>query len=194
MKKIILFSILFLQLFIIQSCDVNESDKIIDETPFTLSVGNKYSFSHSTRVINDPNSTSWFTSDQIIKDTLANGMKYFVFDNGLKLRADDKIVYSLVNNSDKIYFSFNSSVGDTILFDNHNYTLKKFRTSNDFFGESLLLYTISNEIFAADSIIQYSFSKKFGVVDYSLHYVNTINSFYLDGAVLNNVAYGRLKN
>ena len=194
MKKLILYSFLFLQLFLIQACDVNESNKIIDPTPFSLSVGNKYHFSHSTRVINDPNSTSWFTSDEIIKDTLANGMKYYVFADGLKLRADEKIVYSLLNDSDKIYFSFNSNIGDTILFENHFYTLKEIRTSNDFFGESLILYTISNEIFSPDSIIQYSISKKFGIVDFSLGYVNTIKSFYLDGAIINNIAYGRLKN
>ena len=72
-------------------------------------------------------------------------------------------------------------------------SLKEIRTTSDFFGESLSLYTISNAIFSPDSVVQYSFSKKFGVLDYNRTYSNTITNFYLDGAIIENTGYGRLK-
>lgn len=192
MKKL-KFLLLSVGLLILTSCDVNDTENQDVYSAFSLAVGNKYSFKHSSQTIGSPNVATWFTSRQILSDTLVNGEKYFVFDDGMKLRSNQDIVYQLVNGSEIVYFSFNTNVGDTILFENNNYTLKEIRTSNDFFGESLLLYTISNEIFTPDSVVQYSFSKKFGVLDYNRNYSNTITNFYLDGAVIENIGYGRLK-
>ena len=194
MKKIILFSLQLWLLLFSQSCDVNEPENQNETIAFSLSVGNKYSFRHSSHIIGSPNFASWFTSKRILSDTLVNGTQYFVFDNGLKLRADEKIVYSLNSGSENIYFSFNTNVGDTITFESNRYLLKEIRTSNNFFGESHLLYTLSNEAFSPDSIVRYSFILKFGLVDFNRHYSNIINSFYLDGAIIKDVGYGRLKN
>jgi len=179
---------------ILNSCDVNDTENQEIASVFSLAVGNKYSFKHSSQIIGSPNVSTWFTSKQILSDTLINGKEYFVFDDGMKLRSDAKIVYQLVNESEIIYFSFNVNVGDTVVFENGDYILNEIRTSNDFFGESFLLYTISNEIFSSDSVIQYSLSKKFGVVDYNRNYSNTITNFYMDGAIIKNIGYGRLKN
>ncbi len=194
MKRSFLFSLIFIGLLSLYSCDVNDTENQNDSLAFSLAVGNKYSFSHSSRIIGSPNVATWFTSQQILSDTMVNGKQYFVFDDGKKLRSDENTVYQLVNSSDIIYFSFNTNVGDTVLFEDNYYALKEIRTSNDFFGESLLLYTISNEIFSPDSVMQYSFSKKFGVVSYNRNHSNTRTTFYLDGAIIINVGYGRLKN
>jgi len=193
MKRLNFFS-LFVVIMILNSCDVNDTENQEIASVFSLAVGNKYSFKHSSQIIGSPNVSSWFTSKQILSDTLINGKEYFVFDDGMKLRSDAKIVYQLVNESEIIYFSFNVNVGDTVVFENGDYILNEIRTSNDFFGESFLLYTISNEIFSSDSVIQYSLSKKFGVVDYNRNYSNTITNFYMDGAIIKNIGYGRLKN
>ncbi|HSW55647.1 MAG TPA: hypothetical protein VLH59_11220 [Ignavibacteriaceae bacterium] len=193
MKKLKIF-ILFVVILILSSCDVNDTENQKITSAFSLAVGNKYCFRHSSQIIGSPNVTSWFTSKQILSDTLIDSKQYFVFDDGTKLRSDKNIVYQFVNGLEIVYFSFNVNVGDIILFENNNYSLKEIRTSNDFFGESLSLYTISNEIFNPDSTVQYSFSKKFGVVDYNRNHSNTITNFYLDGAVIKNLGYGRLKN
>ena len=84
---------------------------------FSLAVGNRYSFRHSSQIIGSPNVSTWFTSNQILSDTLVNGKQYFVFDDGMKLRADEKTVYQLENGSEIVYFSFNVSVGDTVVFE-----------------------------------------------------------------------------
>ena len=194
MKKIILFSLLLWLLLFSQSCDVNEPEKQNETIAFSLSVGNKYSFKHSSQIIGSPNVATWFTSKRILSDTLINGTQYFVFDNGSKLRADEKTVYSYEDGLENIYFTFNSNVGDTITFESNKYLLKEIRTSNDFFGESHLLYTLSNEAFSPDSIVQNSFIRKFGLVDFNRRYSNIIYSFFLDGVILNNNGYGRLKN
>lgn len=193
MKKLKLFS-LFIFLLTLGSCDVNDTENQEVTSAFSLAVGNRYSFNHSSQIIGSPNVSTWFTSNQIVSDTLVNEKQYFVFDDGMILRADEKTVYQLINGSEIIYFSFNVNVGDTVLFENSDYTLKEIRTSNDFFGESLALYTISNAIFRPDSVVQYSFSKKFGVVDYNSTYSNRRTNFYLDGAIIKNIGYGRLKN
>ncbi len=193
MKKLKLVS-LFIFSLVLSACDVNDTENQEVTSAFSLAVGNKYSFRHSSQIIGSPNVSTWFTSAQIVSDTLANGKQYFVFDDGMILRANEKTVYQLVNGSEIIYFSFNVSVGDTVVFKNGDYTLKEIRTTNDFFGESLSLYTISNAIFSPDSVVQYSFSKKFGVLDYNRNHSNTITNFYLDGAIIKNIGYGRLKN
>ncbi len=131
MKKLKLFS-LFVFLLILNSCDVNDTENQEVTSAFSLAIGNKYSFKHSSRIIGSPNVSTWFTSQQILSDTMVNGKQYFVFDDEMKLRADEKIVYQLVNGSEIIYFSFNVNVGDTLVFENGNYTLKEIRTSNDF--------------------------------------------------------------
>lgn len=193
MKKLKFF-VMFSLTLILMSCDVNDTENQEVTSAFSLAVGNKYSFSHSSRIIGSPNVSTWFTSKQILSDTLVNGRQYYVFDDGMLLRSDEKTVYQLLNGSEIIYFSFNVSVGDTVTFENGDYTLKEIRTTSDFFGERLSLYTISNAIFSPDSVVQYSFSKKFGVVDYNRTYSNTITNFYLDGAIIKNTGYGRLKN
>ena len=193
MKKLKLFS-LFILLFALGSCDVNDTENQEVTSAFSLSIGNKYSFNHSSQIVGSPNVATWFTSKQIISDTLVNGKQYFIFNDGMLLRADEKVVYQLINGAEIIYFSFNVSVGDTVAFEEATYTLKEIRTTNDFFGERLSLYTISNAIFSPDSVVQYSFSNKFGILDYNRTYSNTTSNFYLDGAIIKNIGYGRLKN
>jgi len=193
MNKYKLVSIFIFSL-ILSSCDVNGTENQEVTSAFSLAVGNKYSFKHSSQIIGSPNVSTWFTSKQILSDTLVNGKQYFVFNDGMKLRADEKIIYQLVNGSEIIYFSFNANIGDTIVFENSDYVLKEIRTTKDFFGESLSLYTISNAIFSSDSVVQYSFSKKFGVVDYNRTHSNNVTNFYCDGAIIKNIGYGSLKN
>jgi len=84
MKKLSFFFILA-GVWILNSCDVNDTENQDVSSAFSLAVGNNYSFKHSSQIIGSSNVATWFTSEQILSDTLVNGEQYFVFDDGMKL-------------------------------------------------------------------------------------------------------------
>ena len=157
----------------------------------SLALGNKYMFSHSSQLDGSPNSSSWFTFKNIISDTMINEKTYYKFDDGSILRSDENAVYSFNYSEEKIYFNFKVKVGDIISFENQNLEVTEIVNEN-IFGENVLVVKFSNQFSATDTLFSYSFSKKYGVCSSSFKVKGYSTGYYLDGAIIDNVALGRL--
>jgi|YNPMSStandDraft_1061717.scaffolds.fasta_scaffold06758_2 hypothetical protein len=107
------------------------------------------------------------------------------------LRAEQNTVYQLVNGKEIVYFSFDVDVGDIVIFEGSPYLVKKIEIW-DVFDERANVYTIVNVNSRPDTIVQYSFSRKFGLLGYHRTYLNYVETSNMIGAIIKGTRCVRL--
>jgi len=134
---------------------------------------------------------SWFTYKNIISDTVINDYTYFKIDDGNLIRSGDNTIYSYDDSKESIYFNFNVKVGDVVSFENRDLKVTELKIEN-IFGENVQKITVSNQFSSSDTLISYSFTKKYGIYSSLFKISGSSSRYYLAGAIIDSVAFGRL--
>lgn len=189
-KLIVIISLIFSLILISCQNSVNAENKEIAYDSILLKVGNDYYYHFSNIDGQDSIFTlaDWYSHKIIIKDTLIGSKEYYLNNYGELYNSQNKILYALENNIDKIQLNYNVNIGDTCYFLSNRVVVKNI--SNEIlFGEKQKVYTVSNSSLSDSILVSGKYCTKFGILNSSITIGNSTSNQNLKALTIEGKLY-----
>ena len=181
------FLFVFLSLFI-SDCNKESTTEPTDALPaIDLLVGNQYLFNYgefSGIVYFD-----WFMTTHILRDTIIEENKYFIFSSGEIARTTSTTVFLWNGYTDIIWYRFDVELGDDIIYFGKQLKVTSITTDAVFVGTQKII-SASNADFTPDTTITIRYATKFGILSTSKMISDKRWGSRLEGAKINSIKYG----